>query len=250
MTRHSDFHSSRGGFFCAMIFLSCEAYREQPYRNTMRSKSNRTEFVKSPSNKVTDKMTDKEETNDMQTEIATPTPPNDAPPSLAVAVTGEVKWFDPVKGFGFIIVDDEGGDILIHHEVLRLSGYDMIYTGASVKCLVIDAERGRQAEKIISIDNSKAALPERQPRPTSIMQDIKEISDFVRVTVKWFNRTKGYGFVSMGEGQSDIFIHMEILRLNEIEDVQPGQPMEVAYGEGPKGLMATRIRLVEPESPA
>ncbi len=156
-------------------------------------------------------------------------------------VAGAIKCFDVAKGFGFILPDTPGiGDILLHVTCLRRDGFQTALEGARVVCLVRQGDRGLQAFRVISMDVTTAIHPSEQQAPRTHVAVTAE-SGLERALAKWFNRTKGFGFLTRGEGTEDIFVHMETLRRYGITELRPGQVVLVRFGRGDKGLMAAEI---------
>ncbi len=151
---------------------------------------------------------------------------------------GVVKWFDPTKGYGFLIAADGGGDILIHSSCLRDAGRSTAREGATVVCEVARRSKGLQALRIIEIDDSTATPLTASP----MMLSQTPAGEFNRASVKWFNRAKGYGFLTRGDGTEDIFLHMETLRKCGMGEVIQGQRVQVSFANGGKGLLAIEIR--------
>jgi len=157
-----------------------------------------------------------------------------------VEVRGVIKWFDASKGYGFIVPDDGSADVLLHVTVLRRDGYQTAYEGARIVCECVQRQKGYQAFRVVLMDESTAIHP-AQMLPPRTHVSVTPTSGLERAQVKWFNRLRGFGFVTCGEGTPDIFVHMETLRRYGMTELRPGQYVLVRFGPGSKGMMAAEI---------
>jgi len=158
-----------------------------------------------------------------------------------IELTGAIKWFDVSKGYGFIVPDNGLPDVLLHVTCLRRDGFQTAYEGARIVAEVLQRPKGLQVFRILSMDESTAIHPtEMVPARTHVQ--VTPTSGLERAVVKWFNRLRGFGFLTRGEGTEDIFVHMETLRRYGLTELRPGQFVLVRFGPGPKGLMAAEVR--------
>ena len=157
-----------------------------------------------------------------------------------VEISGAIKWFDAAKGFGFIVPDNGLTDVLLHVTCLRAGGYQTAYEGARIVVQALVRPKGLQAIRILAVDNSTAIHPSQLPQRTHVT--VRPESDWERAMVKWFNRVRGFGYLTRGEGTPDIFVHMETLRRFGFTELRPGQIVQVRWGTGSKGCMAAELR--------
>ncbi len=145
-------------------------------------------------------------------------------------IAGVIKWFDVAKGYGFIVPDNGLADVLLHVTCLRAGGYQTAYEGARVHCQVLRRPKGMQAFRILSMDESTAIHPSLLPQRTHV--HVQPESDWERAIVKWFNRVRGFGFLTKGRGHPRYlraYGDAQALRLHRAQ-ARPDGPGALGYG--------------------
>ena len=160
-------------------------------------------------------------------------------------IQGLVKWFDPTKGFGFVVSDLGGPDILLHVNVLRNFGQSSVADGTRIEIVTHRTDRGVQAVEVLAIHP-----PEREETPV-----LSDFADFdltdlqskplVPARVKWFNKGKGFGFANIFGRSEDVFLHVEVLRQSGLADLQPGEALALRVIDGKRGQMAAEVQAWE-----
>lgn len=156
-------------------------------------------------------------------------------------VSGQVKWFDPAKGYGFILNSEGGPDILLHANVLRNFGRSSIADQSHVKAWVQPTSRGLQASEVIEIvPPATDGMPPIADIDTTVIEQLESLP-LRPARVKWFDKAKGFGFANIFGHPDDVFIHVEVLRHSGFADLAIGEAVGIRVVEGPRGLMAAQI---------
>lgn len=160
-------------------------------------------------------------------------------------MSGTVKWFDPVKGFGFIVYGEDGPDILLHVNVLRNFGQSSVADGAEVTVRIQKTDRGVQAVEVLSI--LPPAHIDNEPLADIAELDQDEVANapLEPGRVKWFDKGKGFGFANVFGAPEDIFLHVEVLRRSGLSDLAPGEALALRVIEGKRGRMAAEVQAWE-----
>ena len=166
---------------------------------------------------------------------------------------GVVKFFNQAKGFGFISRNDGGGDIFVHVSALHDSGLDDLGENDEVS---FEVERDRRSGKEAAVDLRVLAKgtpsrgggrgPDRGSprRPQSASQGASGISGPGEGVVKWFNATKGFGFIQPNDGGGDIFVHISAVERAGLGTLRDGQALAFDVEEDSRSgkLAAVNLR--------
>jgi CspA family cold shock protein len=173
------------------------------------------------------------------------------------AVDAVVKWFKSDKGFGFVELANGTGDAFLHIGAVQAAGYEALPPGAKLSVQVTSSVKGQQVARILDVDLAGAA--ERAPPPRSgggggggggfdsprPRRQAPDPSSAVPVSgkVKWFDETKGFGFVQSNDGGKDVFVHISILGPSGVNRLLEGQPVTMQVVDTAKGREALSITL-------
>lgn len=156
---------------------------------------------------------------------------------------GRVKWFDPAKGFGFIVSEEHSGDILLHANVLRNYGQSSVADGAGITVKVQQTQRGVQAVEVLKIEPPAGMhFPLGEEDAQTTPEEIANLP-LEPARVKWFDKGKGkgFGFANVFGRSEDVFVHVEVLRHSGFADLAAGEAVCLRIVEGKRGRMAVQV---------
>ena len=150
-------------------------------------------------------------------------------PAASDAIAAEVLWFNPDKGF----------------QALEAAGHSSVSQGAQLKILIKDAPRGKQVAQVLEVTGAVAPQAGTQPADRRVSQRSFQPNAPEQEregTVKWYNADKGFGFISLGNGERDVFVHASALTRSGMSTLAEGQGVIISVAQGQKGPEARTVR--------
>src|SRR4051794_12093664 len=160
------------------------------------------------------------------------------PPQVVGEGKGTVKFFNPQKGFGFVVRDDGGEDVFVHISAVEQAGLTGLADGQPLEFTLVD-RGGRVSATDLKIEGEPMPVEERAPRepreggfggprggaggggPARQLTGEKASG-----TVKFFNAMKGFGFIQRDDGQPDAFVHISAVERAGMTNLNEGDRLE------------------------
>lgn len=155
----------------------------------------------------------------------------DSAVEAALGQLGTVTWYEPAKGYGFVTPDGGGAEIFAHSSAIVGGG--VIAEGQRVAFLVVEGEKGPQADHLLPLAAQAASAQAAGPAG----------SDGADGTVTWYDAGKGFGFVTPDSGDQDAFVHARSLTGGATELVE-GDRVSFSVVPGDRGPQAQDVRVV------
>jgi cold shock protein len=151
-----------------------------------------------------------------------------------LGVLGTVSWYEPAKGYGFITPDSDGAEVFVHSSAIVGGG--VVSQGQRVAFLVVDGERGPQADHLLPLGAQAA------------QQAQAVASDGADGTVSWYDGDKGFGFITPESGGPDVFAHVRELA-DGLLGLDEGDRVTYDIVVSEKGPQARDVRLARSSTP-
>jgi CspA family cold shock protein len=140
------------------------------------------------------------------------------PPQVVGEGKGIVKFFNPQKGFGFIVRDDGGEDVFVHISAVEQAGLTDLADGQPLEFTLVD-RGGRISATNLRIEGEPMAV-ERSSASAGPQRQLT--GEKASGTVKFFNAMKGFGFIQRDDGQPDAFVHISAVERAGIPTLNEG----------------------------
>lgn len=161
---------------------------------------------------------------------------------------GTVKFFNAQKGFGFIVREDGGEDVFVHISAVEAAGLTGLADGQPLE-FTLSERNGRVSATELKIDGEPLPVSERAPREPRdggferrppMRERAAPVSNGERVdgTVKFFNGTKGFGFIQRDDGAPDAFVHISAVERAGFANLNEGQRVSFELEEDRRGKQA------------
>ncbi len=135
---------------------------------------------------------------------------------------GTVKFFNPAKGFGFVARDDGGEDVFVHISAVEQAGLQGLASGQPLGFTLVE-RNGKVSAIDLKIEGEPMPIEDFAPRrddrgerpggaPGGARGRRQLTGERTSGTVKFFNTTKGFGFIARDDGQADAFVHISAVQ--------------------------------------